>query len=511
MLGMWWRKRAGSMESLVKKVLALLFAVALTIIIATSPQIINELVDVEIAQPAAGWAIVLINMSWIAFLVTFVLPTSYFTAYAMLGRASRRYAENAAALATPLLTMIAGIAALYFLQSSPLIFAMAVALAGTSAAALILVIWNNELARVPALTLLSSADAGNPPKVSVIIPAYNEEEGIRGAVESVLDQTYPDMEVIIVDDGSTDGTAAIVSRLSETYPDKVRLIRHEKNLGKFEALNSGMRAARGEFIYHMDADSYLAPDNVERIVSVFEDWELGSVASMVVIYNDDKILTGLQQIEYLFEQLILRYGQSLGRNVIISPGAGSLFRKSSVEGIPVSDRTLTEDADYSFEVRKSGSKMGQEPDAISFTEAPKSLSAFTKQRVRWLYGVLQTISHHRWSLRDPWVLWAWLGYILTPLSMIILISMPTLGILLGQAYLAYFLPYSIMGFTIFAVSRAMPLAIYKSHGKSKLLLYLPLYMFYNTYLSIITLYCFLAWVTRRGVSVRYGGRMVHAK
>ncbi|MDW7986090.1 MAG: hypothetical protein RMI88_02570, partial [Nitrososphaerota archaeon] len=95
--------------------------------------------------------------------------------------------------------------------------------------------------------------------------------------------------------------------------------------------------------------------------------------------------------------------------------------------------------------------------------------------------------------------------------MIILSSIPILGVVLGNAYLAYFAPYALIGFTIFAVSRAIPLALYRYHGKASLLLYLPLYLIYNTYLSILTLYCFIAWITRKGVRIKYGSRRIHAK
>lgn len=216
-----------------------------------------------------------------------------------------------------------------------------------------------------------SSDDDNLPPVSIIIPAYNEEATIGQAIESTLDQTYPNVEVIVVDDGSTDSTAKIAVGFSERYPGRVKIIGNKKNIGKFEALNSGMDAAKGEYVYHMDADGYLAPDNVERMVSAFVDEELGAVASMVAVSNDENALTRLQQMEYLFEQLIVRYCQATGRNVIICPGAGSLFKSSSANDIKVSDRTLTEDADYLFEVRKHGWKSGQELDAVSFTEGPQ--------------------------------------------------------------------------------------------------------------------------------------------
>lgn len=452
----------------------------------------------------------MIDLSWICFLVTFVLPTIYFTTYAILGRTSRRYAENAHVFAIPVILAISGAVMVYCFPAS-IITWIGYLVVFLSFVALLLMIKNNELVRFPQPSIFNVIDDGQLPKVSVIIPAYNEEVSIEDAIESALNQTYRNIEVIVVDDGSTDRTSEIVSRYVEGSRDRVKLIRHEENLGKFAALNTGAKNAGGEFVYHMDADTILDADNIEKILPLFNDENMGAVASMVSISNAGNILTKLQTIEYLFEQLIVRYGQSMSKNVIICPGAGSVFRKKIADNIHVSDRTVTEDSDYTFEVRRNNWKINQEVDAVSFTEAPITLRDFTKQRIRWLYGVLQTIKLHKWSIRDPWVIWAWLGYLLTPLSMTILLSMPILAVVLGQAYLAYFWPYAFMGFTIFAVSRAIPLVLYKHHGKASLLLYLPLYLFYNTYLSFITLYCFIMWMTRRGVKIKYGPRKIHAK
>ncbi|MEM1583981.1 MAG: glycosyltransferase [Nitrososphaerota archaeon] len=495
--------------SIFKKFLAFVFAAVLTVLVGLSPSLINRFVQVD-ATNVPSWATMLINISWIAFLFTFVLPTTFFTTYAVLGRTSRRHGENASVYAIPVVIAILGILLVYY-SPADIISWIGYLTISLSFAAFLLMVKNNEDSRYPPVRVYEMFNGGSLPEVSVIIPAYDEESSIENAIESVLNQTYPNTRIIVVDDGSTDNTSKIISKYVDAYGDRVKLVRHEKNLGKFEALNSGIKEAEGEYVYHMDADTVLAPDNIEKVLSTFNDERIGAAASMVSISNDRGILTRLQMIEYLFEQLIVRYGQSISRNVIICPGAGCIYRSEVAKNITVSDRTVTEDADYTFEVRRNNWKIGQEVDSVSFTEAPSNLSAFTKQRVRWLYGVLQTIRLHRWSLKDPWVVWAWLGYILTPISMIILLSIPVLGIVMGQAYLAYFLPYSLMSFTIFVVSRALPLSIYRYHGKISLLLYLPLYIFYNTYLSIITLYTFLAWITGRGVKIKYGSRRIHAK
>lgn len=495
--------------SIFKKFIAFVFAVITTVLLSFSPSLINNFIKIDVSN-APSWATTLISISWIAFLVTFVLPTTFFTTYAVLGRTSRRYSENAPVFAIPIGIAIIGILLIYYFPVNIITWIGYLAIS-LSFAAFLLMIKNNEDGRHIPPDIYEMINGGPLPKVSVIIPAYNEEASLGDAVESILYQTYPNVEVIVVDDGSTDNTSKMVSEYVKENNGRVKLIRHEKNLGKFAALNSGVKIADGEYIYHMDADTILAPDNIEKILPLFNDKKLGAAASMVSISNDGSILTKLQTIEYLFEQLIVRYGQSMSRNVIICPGAGCIYRKEAVQGNPVLDRTITEDADYTFEVRKQDWEVSQEVDAVSFTEAPRSVSAFTKQRIRWLYGVLQTIRIHKLALRDPWVIWAWLGYILTPISMIILFSIPLLGIVLGQAYLSYFLPYALMSFTIFLVSRAIPLTFYRYHGKTSLLLYLPFYIFYNAYLSIITLYTFIAWITRRGVKIKYGSRKIHAK
>ncbi|MEN2975449.1 MAG: glycosyltransferase family 2 protein [Candidatus Caldarchaeales archaeon] len=497
--------------SIFKKLVSLIFSIIVTIVVGLSPQLINSLIAVDVTS-TQYWALLLINISWTAFLATFVLPTTYFVTYAVLGRTSRRYGGNASVIAIPIILAIIGVLIIYY---SPLniITWIGYLVISLSLLAILLMIKNNEIARTPYLTIFEMTNGGSLPKVSVIIPAYNEESSIGDAIESVLNQTYPNTEVIVVDDGSIDKTTEIVSGYVRDNPDRVKLIRHEKNLGKFEALNTGSKNASGEYIYHMDADTTLDLDNIERILTLFKDRNVGAVASMVSVpaSDDVNILTKLQTIEYLFEQLVVRYSQSMSKNVMICPGAGCIFRKEIADTIFVQDRTITEDADYTFEVRRDGWRIDQEVDAVSFTETPKTLKAFTKQRIRWLYGVLQTLRIHRWSIKDPWVTWAWLGYILTPLSMIILLSIPILGVVLGQAYLAYFAPYALMGFTIFVSSRAIPLALYRYRGKTSLLLYLPIYLIYNTYLSILTVYCFIAWITRRGVKINYGSRRIHVK
>ena len=390
---------------------------------------------------------ILLPISWFAFLLTFVMPTTTFLSWAMLGRLSVKEEKG-------------------------------------------VIIWNPE-----------------KPRVSIIMPAYNEEKIIGASIENALKQDYGKVEVIVVDDGSTDKTRKIAQTYAEKYR-RVRVFWHKKNKGKFQALNTGTISAKGKIILHTDSDSILAKNAVRKVVSSFKDRSIGATACLIGVMNDNKILTKLQQIEYIFEQLVVRFCQSITNQVVICPGAGSAFRADVAKATLVLDRTLTEDADYSFEIRRKGWRITQAPDSISFTEAPESLIAITRQRIRWLYGVLQTLTFHKWSIKETWILWAWLGYLLSPLSFLILLSIPIFSFIHGMEYIIYFFPYFIPAFSIFTLSRLIPL--YWFGKKKKLVLLFPLYWLYNTYLLLLTLYCFIAWFTRKGVFVRYGGRDIHA-
>lgn len=113
------------------------------------------------------------------------------------------------------------------------------------------------------------APAGNgPPKVSVVIPVFNRPEPVRRAIRSVLNQTYPDFEVIVVDDASTDTTPAVVASFTDP---RVSLIRHDRNRGGSAARNTGIRAASAPYIGFLDSDDEWMPHNLERQLAVFEE------------------------------------------------------------------------------------------------------------------------------------------------------------------------------------------------------------------------------------------------
>lgn len=350
------------------------------------------------------------------------------------------------------------------------------------------------------------------PIVSIILPAYNEERTIAQSIERSLSQRYRgSTEIIVVDDGSTDRTYDI----AKTYADKhanVRAIRLEKNQGKSYALNIGFAQAKGEISVFSDTDSVLAPEAISRMVSHFKDSQVGMVAGMVVVGNERNLLTRLQQIEYLLSQTLIRFCQSSQKNVLICPGACTAIRTDIAKKIPVTDRTVTEDADFTFSVWKEGWKICQEPEAVSYTEAPANLRSLIIQRKRWLYGSLQTIAIHKWAAREgnPWVLKAWLECFLSPFALIFIASLPLQCFFLGFAFPLFLLTYGLLPFTILAISGAIGIRLFSKGKKSKLAFLMPLYAVYQLMMNMLLVWMVLAFVTRRGIHLPRGGKIIHA-
>lgn len=354
---------------------------------------------------------------------------------------------------------------------------------------------------------------GNPedeiynPSVAILIPAYNEERHIARTLKSCIDQTYRDItQIILVDDGSTDRTGSVV-REYMSRDKRILYIRKERNEGKPAALNTGFSASDADLTFFMDGDSHLDPSAIERLVPHFKDPQVGCAASLISIHNNNSILAKCQEIEYFFTQLVTRFCQSLEKTVLICPGAGTMVRTSVAKMTDHSPRTITEDADFTFEIHR-GWRISQEPDAYGYTDAMTTRKSFLNQRVRWLYGVLQTISIHRWSASKLWVLWAWFGYFMSPLTFAILALIPLMTYVFGFGFLVFFIGYGIVAGLLAWAVHAAPILWHPKPSK-KLAFLVPIYLVYQQYLNFIQLRCVLAKVLRRGVTVRYGPRQIH--
>jgi len=237
------------------------------------------------------------------------------------------------------------------------------------------------------------------PAVSVIIPAFNEEVNAVRTVSSLLNQDYPSLDIIFVDDGSSDKTFEKVSAAFAGNP-KVRVLT-KSNGGKASALNYGITLSASPFIVCIDADTQLKKDAVSRLMKKFLADEksgvtTGAVAGNVKVGNEVNMLTRWQSIEYITAQNFDRRAFDLLNCITVVPGAIGAFRKEAVvdAGMFTSD-TLAEDCDLTIRLLRSGYAVRNCTEAISYTEAPETLRGFLKQRFRWSFGVMQAFWKHR--------------------------------------------------------------------------------------------------------------------
>lgn len=235
------------------------------------------------------------------------------------------------------------------------------------------------------------------PLVTVLLPAYNEGKVIEASIRSLLDGEYDNLEILVIDDGSTDDTAAVTLRVARTEP-KVRYL-HKENGGKASAANLGIREAKGEIIIAVDADTVVAEDSIRRMVAHFADPQVDAVCGNVEVGNVCSTLTAFQAIEYVTSQNFDRRAFSALNCIGVVPGALGAWRRSAVLAAGgYSHDTLVEDADLTLAVLARGGRITYEPRALGRTEAPQTLGALWKQRFRWTYGTYQCLAKHRGSL-----------------------------------------------------------------------------------------------------------------
>ncbi len=263
------------------------------------------------------------------------------------------------------------------------------------------------MSRVLALVVLArrqrrSAAARPPdvdfrPPVSIIVPAFNEAAGISASVRSLADSAYPDLEVVVVDDGSTDGTAQIVRDLDHTL---VRLI-IQRNTGKPGALNAGIAASSNEIVVCVDGDTVFEPDTVSHLVAPFAEPGVGAVSGNTKVINRKGLVGGWQHLEYVMGfNLDRRMYEHLDCMPTVPGAIGAFRREVLVDLGGVSDDTLAEDTDLTMAVNRAGWRVLYAGDAIAWTEAPADLRGLWRQRYRWSYGTMQAMWKHRRAVLD---------------------------------------------------------------------------------------------------------------
>ncbi|NRB01769.1 MAG: glycosyltransferase [Rhodobacteraceae bacterium] len=237
---------------------------------------------------------------------------------------------------------------------------------------------------------------GPHPKLAVVIPAFNEEAAIGKCIESVMASDYPWMEIVVVDDGSSDDT---LNRILEYKFEKNLRMISQPNQGKWSALNRAILSLDADVVVCIDADTQVTPDAVSKLAAHFHDARVGAVAGKIVVGNRVNLLTRMQALEYVTAQNFERRAFDRINGILVVPGAIGAWRVSALHkaGLFCQD-TMTEDCDLTVSVNRAGYRVIYDEDAVAYTEAPQTLRALMGQRLRWSLGMFQSAWKHKASV-----------------------------------------------------------------------------------------------------------------
>jgi len=263
------------------------------------------------------------------------------------------------------------------------------------------------------------------PLVTVIVPAFNEEKVIEHTVRSVLASDYPRLRTIVVDDGSSDGTAAVVrEKFSNEIAGGKVLLLTKSNAGKAEALNYALKRTQDEIYVGIDADTAIAPNAISMLVPHFADPKVGAVAGNAKVGNRVNLWTRWQALEYITSQNFERRALNVFGAVSVVPGAIGAWRVAAVReagGYPTD--TVAEDADLTMSLLERDWRVVNEDRARAYTEAPTTAGGLMRQRFRWSFGILQAVWKHGAAIRKR----SRLGWIALPNIIIFQIVLPLLS------------------------------------------------------------------------------------
>ena len=270
------------------------------------------------------------------------------------------------------------------------------------------------------------------PSVTVLVPAYNEEAVILDTIRSALASGYPKLEILVIDDGSTDHTAELVKDNYGRDP-RVRLLL-QPNRGKPTALNNGLAEATGEIIVSIDADTIVDPDAIPLLVRHFADPKVGAVAGNVKVMNRNRWLTRWQALEYITSQNLEKRAFDLLNCIPVVPGAAGAWRTEVLRSHGgFSGDTVAEDTDLTLTIRREGWKILYDEDAIGRTEVPETVEALIRQRFRWTFGTMQAIWKHRDAVGKP--RYGTLGWVAIPNIFLFQILLPLVSPIIDLLFL----------------------------------------------------------------------------
>ena len=338
------------------------------------------------------------------------------------------------------------------------------------------------------------------PLVTVIVPAYNEEKNLSNILDSLLEQSYPHIEIVVVNDGSADGTAEIARNYMRRY-SRIQLVDlAPPNHGKTAALNAGISVSNGEYIVVMDADGVVERNCVMRMMAALTRPGIIAVAGNVKVANRTTFLTKLQALEYIRDINVPRRAFDLMDISIVIPGPLGAFRKKYVRAVGAYDRDIVaEDYDVTVKLHKAkdGALLGVRnvTDAIAYTEAPQNLKDLFRQRKRWYGGMSQTMIKHfdkklvvasgtYSAAAVPYSVFAF--WLVPTLELVMTVLGITMALLTGVLwYLIAFLIYS------FLETMVSYLALRLDKEDIRLIIYTPLFVLgYRQFVDIVRIYAY---------------------
>ncbi|HEY4500713.1 MAG TPA: glycosyltransferase [Candidatus Paceibacterota bacterium] len=228
------------------------------------------------------------------------------------------------------------------------------------------------------------------PSVAIIVPCWNEEKTVAATCDSLLALDYPKdrLEIILVNDGSTDTTPSIMERFAK-HP-QVRII-HKENGGKHTAMNAGVALTNAELVGCLDADSFVESNSLKEIVTCFNNPQVVATTAAMSVHKPENILQHMQNAEYTFG-ITLRHVFASINGLYVTPGPFSFYRRETLEklgGFRYGHQT--EDMEMALRIQQAGYEIGNAPRARVYTKAPSTIVRLIKQRTRWITGFLRNV------------------------------------------------------------------------------------------------------------------------